>query len=284
MSAAAAIRSHLLPYAGCTSVARLPDLTSTRMLSDLNAVLQQLYSGGQQENKTALIRGPATVTIENVTAQSNAITFTSGYQSYMLGCTIQITGDFRENRLVKSNGTLTLENPYMGSTGTNVTATIHFDCTTVGIEIAKIYEPMSLDRKWQVSLVDRAVIDQLRFGLDRRRIQRPIWAAVEDALDASGTPSRRILLDSLPDEAYILHFRADVRAPVVTGWDDARTALLPNGLDDSVLKPLVLMAFSSHPDFTGDVSNIAPMAQIAGQTWAASRGPGLARRQIDMMN
>ena len=194
MSAAAAIRSHLLPYAGCTSVARLPALTSERMLSDLNAVLQQLYSGGQQENKTALIRGPATVTINNVTTQDTAITF-SGFQSYMLGCTIQITGDFRENRLVKSNGTLTLENPYMGSTGTNVSATIHFDCTTVGIEIAKIYEPMSLDKKWPIELRDRALIDQLRFGLDRRRIQRPIWAAVEDALDASGTPSRRILFD-----------------------------------------------------------------------------------------
>lgn len=138
MSAAAAIRSHLLPYAGCSTVERLPALTSTRMLTDLNAVLQQLYSGGQQENKTAFIRAPATVTINNVTTQDTAITF-SGFASYMLGCTILIEGDWRENRLVKSNGTLTLENPYLGSTGTNVSAQLHFDCTTVGIEIAKIY-------------------------------------------------------------------------------------------------------------------------------------------------
>lgn len=283
MSAAAAIRSHLLPYAGCSTVERLPALTSTRMLTDLNAVLQQLYSGGQQENKTAFIRAPATVTINNVTTQDTAITF-SGFASYMLGCTILIEGDWRENRLVKSNGTLTLENPYLGSTGTNVSAQLHFDCTTVGIEIAKIYEPMSLDRKWSMTLVDRAVIDQLRFGLDRRRIQRPILAAIEAALDASGTPSRRILLDSLPDQDYILHFRADVRAPVVTAWNDTRTALLPNGLDDSILKPLVLLAFSTHPDFTGDAGQVAAAAQIAGNLWTASRGPGLARREVDMMN
>lgn len=283
MSAAAAVLSHLLPYAGCSTVARLPTLTSTRLLADLNAVLQQLYSGGQQENKTAFIRAPATVSIDTVTAESSAITFT-GFQSYMLGCTLLIEGDFRENRLVKSSGTLTLENPYLGSTGTNVSAALHFDCTTVGIEIAKIYEPMSLDRKWPLTLVDRATIDQIRFGLDRRRIQRPLMAAIEDALDASGTPGRRILFDSLPDQAYILNFRADVRAPVVTAWNDARTALLPNGLDASVLYPLVVLAFSTHPDFTGDAGQAAQAAQIAAQLWSSSRGPGLARRGVSLMD
>lgn len=281
MSAAAAVLTYLLPYAGCSTAARLSANTNARLLSDLNGVLQQLYAGGQQENKTALIRGPTTVTIDNVTAENTAITF-AGFQAYMLGCTILIEGDFRENRLVKSSGTLALENAYLGSTGTNVNATLHFDCTTVGIEIAKIYEPMSLDRKWPITLEDRAVIDQLRIGLDRRRIQRPLLAAVEDALDASGTPSRRILFDSLPDQAYMLHFRADVRAPVVTSWEDARTALLPNGLDDSVLKPLVALAFSTHPDFTGNLAEITQAARAASELWAASRGPGLARRAVSL--
>lgn len=283
MSAAAAVLTHLLPYAGATTAARLAPNTNTRLLSDLNDVLQQLFSGHQQENKTALVRGPATVSIDNVTAQSSAITFT-GFQPSMLGCTLLIEGDFRENRLVKSSGTLALENPYLGPTGTAVTATLHHDCVTMDIELAKIYEPMTLDRKWPLTLESRAVIDQLRFGMDRRRIQRPLMAAIEHALDASGTPSRRIVFDSLPDQDYMLHFRADVRAPVVAGWDDARAFLLPNGLDHSVLKPLVVMAFSTHPDFTGDAGKVAQAAQIAAELWASSRGPGLARRAVSMMD
>lgn len=283
MPAASAIRDHVMPYAGVTTAARLPTLTSARILSDLNAVLQQLFAGGQQENKSLLIRAPGTITLDVVTQYSTALTF-STYQSYMLGCTIQITGDARENRLVKSSGTLVLENPYMGSSGTNVSATIHYDCVTADASIGKIYEPMSLDRKWAVALVDRSIIDQTRLGLDRRQIMRPVRAAIEDALDASAPPSRRILFDTLPDQAYLLIFRADVRAPVVTSFSDTRDYLLPNGLDDSVLKPLVLAAFSSFPDFTGDAGEVKTAAAIAQAQWDALKGPGLARRAVSLVD
>lgn len=281
MPAASAIRDYVMPYAGVTTAARLPTLTSARILSDLNAVLQQLFAGSQQENKSLLIRGPGTLTLDVVTAESSAITF-AGYQSYMQGCTIQIAGDARENRFVKSSGTLALENPYMGSTGSNVSATIHYDCATVDASIGKIYEPMSLDRKWAVALVDRAVIDDTRLGLDRRQIMRPVRAAIEDALDASSTPSRRILFDTLPDTSYMLHFRADVRAPVVTSFSDTRDYLLPNGLDESILKPLVLQAFASFPDFTGNPQQTAQAAQVAMAQWSMLKGPGLARRAVSL--
>lgn len=270
-----------MPYAGVTTAARLPALTTARMLADLNGVLQNLFSGRQHENKSLVIRAPGTITIDNVTTYSTAITF-AGFDASMLGCTVQITGDPRENRLVKSSGTLALENPYMGSTAAGVTATIHYDCATVDIGIGKIYEPMSLDRKWDVALVDRATIDKTRLGLDRRQIMRPIRAAIEDALDASGTPGRRIVFDTLPDQSYLLHFRAEIRAPVVTSFDDARTYLLPNGLDESVLKPLVLFAFSTFPDFTGDAGKVKEAAGIARAQWDSSSGPGLARREVSM--
>ncbi len=283
MPAAASIRDYVLPYAGASESARVPVLTTNRILSDINSVLQQLFSGGQMENKSLLIRAPGTITLDAVTAESTAVTF-AGYQSYMQGCTILISGDSRENRLVRSSGTLALESPYLGSTGTNVTAAIHYDCATVDVSIGKIYEPMSLDRKWELEMVDPALIAEVRFGLDRRQIARPMRAAIESALDSSSTPSRRILFDTLPDAAYMLHFRADVRAPVVTSFADTREFLLPNGLDHSVLKPLVLMAFSSHPSFTGDLGKIAPAAQVAQELWANSRGQGLARRQVSLMD
>ena len=267
MPAASAIRDYLMPYAGASDSTRLPVLTSNRMLSDLNAVLQQLFAGSQMENKSLLVRGPGTITLDAVTAESTAITF-DDYESYMQGCTILITGDARENRLVKSNGTVALENPFMGNTGTNVTAAIHYDCATVDVNIGKIYAPISLDRKWEVQLIDRAIIDEVRFGLNRRSIARPARASIEAALDSSSTPSRRIIFDTLPDTAYLLHFRADVRAPRVTSFDDARDYLLPNGLDESILKPLVLQAFSTFPDFTGDQQRVLQPAQIAAAQWA----------------
>ena len=284
MPAAANIRNYLLPYAGASTAARLPTLTAERLLSDLNAVLQRLFGGGQQENKSLLVRAPATVSINNVTGQSTAITFT-GYAATMLGCTVVIAGDARENRFVKSSGTLALENPYLGSTGTNVSATIHYDCVTADSTIAKIYEPMSLDRKWALSLVGREVIDQCRFGMDRRQIMRPLRAAIEQSLDASASPGRRILFDTLPDQAYLLHVRADVRAPAVTDFDaDTRTAFLPDGLDESILKPLVLFEFSTHPDFTGDAGQAAQAAKIAAAQWDALKGNGLARTSVSLMD
>ncbi|MEZ5386465.1 MAG: hypothetical protein R3F13_13215 [Prosthecobacter sp.] len=283
MAAADDIRTYLMPYAGVTTAARLPAGTSARMLTDLNAVLQQLFGGGQQERKTLLVRAPTTITIDNVTSESTAITFT-GYAASMLGCTALITGDARENRLVKSSGTLALENAYLGPTGTNVSATLHYDCVTADSSIAKIYEPMSLDRKWALTLVDRSVIDQCRWGMDRRQIMRPLRAAIEKSLDASAGPGRRIVFDTLPDQAYILHFMADVRPPAVTSFDDTRTNLLPDDLDDSILKPLVLAAFSTHPDFTGDFNQVQSKAQIAWAQWEMLKGEGLARRSVSLMD
>lgn len=283
MAAAADIRSYLLPYAGCSTVARLPALTAERMLTDLNTVLQQLLSG-QIEQRSLVVRAPTTITLDNVTANSTAVTF-SGFQDYMLGCTLAITGDWRENRLVKSSGTLTLENPYMGSTGTSVSANIWFDCVTPDATTAKIFEPMSLDKKWPIELVGREVIDQVRLGRDTRMVMRPWRAAIEQNLNAAATPGRRILFDTLPDAEYLLHFRAEVRAPAVTSFDaDTRTSLLPDGLDNSVLKPLVLFAFSTHPDFTGDAGQVAQAAKIANDLWQSLKGPGLARRRVSLMD
>jgi len=283
MAAAADIRSYLLPYAGCSTVARLPALTAERMLTDLNTVLQQLLSG-QIEQRSLVVRAPTTITLGAVTAQSTNVTF-SGFQDYMLGCTIVIAGDWRENRLVKSSGTLALENPYLGSSGTNVTASIWFDCVTPDATTAKIFEPMSLDKKWPIELVGREVIDQVRLGRDTRMVMRPWRAAIEQNLNALATPGRRILFDCLPDAEYLLHFRAEVRAPVVTSFDsDTRTALLPDNLDNSVLKPLVLFAFSTHPDFTGDPGQVSAAAKMALQQWEALKGPGLVRRRVSLMD
>ncbi len=281
MPAAADIRTYLLPYAGCSTVDRLPAGTATRMLSDLNAALQALYTGDRREWKSAALRAPTTITIDAVTHGSTDITF-AGFDAWMAGCTVRISGDHRDNRFCA--GMAALENPYLGTGGANVMATVYGDCVTGDIDVAKVLEPMTIDRRYDVQLIPLATIEQMMLGRDHKPMQRPCLAGLEDALSAAGPPAVRIVLDSLPQEAGLLRYRAVVRAPVVASWNDTREFLLPNGLDASVLKPMVLFLFSTHPDFTGDAGQVAKAASVASDIWKQTSSLGLERRQVSMMD
>lgn len=280
MPAAAAIRDFLLPYAGCSSVERLPTLTATRMLGDLNAALQMLFAGERRDWRSAVVRAPTSVQVDAVTHGSTAVTF-NAFESWMRGCTVRISGDPRDNRF-KADGSL--ENPFMGPSGSAVSATVYGDCITESIEVAKIFEPVTLDRRWEVSLVPVSTIDQYLLGRDTKPMQRPRLAALEDSLKASAEPQVRIVFDSLPQEEAVLRYRAMMRAPVVTSWADTRDWLLPNGLDASVLRPTVLMLFSTHPDFTGDAGQVQVAAKIAADMWLKNDSIGLERRKISVLD
>lgn len=283
MSAAAAVRNYLMPYAGCSTVARIPALTLERMLAATNAALTEIYALERQVPRSAVVRAPEVVSIDVLTRYSTAITFTAATDA-MLGCTLLIAGDARENRLIKDSGSYALQNPYMGSSTTNASTQVHYDCVTLDTDVAKVHEPIELveNVRWGMTLIPRQDITKMQFGLNRKRIQRPLFAAIEDAL-LRDIPGMRLVFDSLPAQDYLLSYQATLSAPTITDFSDTRTALLPNGLDKAVLFPWAALKFSSHPDFTGDRSTIEKDAQIASQLWSNFTTPGNAARAVSTM-
>lgn len=280
MSAATALRDHLLPYAGVQQASLLDTQTSARILSDLNRSLQEIFTAQIRDQQGFLIRAPLSVTLEAVTAESTALTFSS-YASWMLGCSILITGDARQNRLEKdASGNVVLGRPYLGSTGSSVSATVYNDALTLDIEVEKIFPPIELREGtniWQVmplsgpgDLKPELIGGRATWGVSDKQLARPQYCTLESSVQsgASPTTTQRLVLDSLPQSRSTLDFQADLRAPRVTDLStDSRAYFIPNGYDESILWPWVLYKFSSYPDFIGDAGEAQRGYQEARMNW-----------------
>lgn len=290
MPSAANFRAYAMPYIGQQNVAAIPANASTRMLQCLNQTLQEIFRNEHQETLSAQVRGPTSITLGQVTQGSTAVTF-AGYQPWMQGCTLRISGDALSNAFDKRNATLTLRSPYQGPTQTDVPATIYQDSIVFDSEIKQIYPPVKLNDQYYVEpLPDRSSLEMSRtvwrseYSAVPKTGRRPQWYILEDALAYNTTPGTRMEFDSLPDANYTLTLEARLRAPRVADWNDSRDYFIPGQEDESILYPWALGKFLSWPQFIGDSAVRAQVAADAGaasQQWAA-RSKGFTPTAISM--
>lgn len=288
MPAASAIRDYLMPYVGVTNPNLLDPATSARMLTDLNAALQEMYTAKPlRRDGSAVVRGPTAVVIDALTQYDRAITF-EGFEDWMLGCTIRLGGDSRFNKLaLNSRGEPELENPYMGSTTTNMGGTVYADCINLDSCIAAPYPPVLLDNQYVVDMLNsRQALNDLRTGMlyDRavgeKPQARPRFAIIEDVINPGAAPKTRFLFEALPDRVYVLTYDADVAPPRVESWGDTRTGFLHSGKDESLLWPWVRFKFSSWPHYIGDRREAAEEFQRAAALWNAANPKGYGHTEI----
>jgi len=278
MSAAADLRDHLMPYLGLPVGATLTQEDNEALLTAVNAALLELLGSGdrRRERRTELVRAPEDVTLGAVTANSKALTF-SGYASYMKGCTIKI-GDIY-NRLVNTNGTVSLEAPYTGSTATNVAATVYFDCISLDSSYESVTVPVLFDGTHTVELVPNLQMltrmRQTRSGSATPPEGIPAYGLLEDNLADSVTPSLRLVFDSLPEARGLVSFLAALRPPQISNWNDTTPFFLPGQRDILVLYPVTLFHLRTYPFFLGDAKEVETNYTQAKQSWALfhQKGP-----------
>lgn len=274
-SVAAAVRTDLLDVLGIETFDHAPPGLSARGLAELNAALQSIYSllpdqfWRESSPRAETLHAPALLNV-HVTAGSKAITFT-GWQDWMDGCTVVISGDAKHNRIVSDAGsTPSLWLPYRGATGP-ATATLYHDAVTV-LDAEEIIGPVMLEGYWELVPAAHERQRQLMdpgsgniaaartsaggaFGLFpmphyERLIGTPMGYLVAPAPRLHGGVHLRLLLSALPDIEYILSYKVKGVAPVkVTSWDDNRAWLVPHDYTESILLPIVRYRMAGHPNF-----------------------------------
>lgn len=291
MGAASDFRSYAMPYIGIGNVNLIGTQASARMMQDLNKALTELFANEQREKLSLQVRGPTSVTIDQVTNGSTAITFT-GMQSWMVGCTIVITGDALQNQLEKRvSASVALNAPYQGATQSNVSAVVYQDVLNLTTEAKAIYPPALLNNQYFVEpLNSRAALENQRtvwrdeYNAVPKISRRPQWSILEDNLQFEQTPTSRIVFDSLPDTSYVWSAEAELAAPRVTSWSDARDFFMPGREDELILFPVALAHFASWPNFVADSQTrqmVLSQANDARARWSG-RTKGFTHTAVDV--
>jgi hypothetical protein len=278
MSAALEIQKDGCGLLGIEDISHAAPGTADRMLRDLNASLQHIYtlmgdSFWCEEPQGYLIRGPQSVTV-SVTQKSQAITIT-GYSSWMAGCTIVIPGDEAQNVIITAAGASpTLLKPYTGPTAAGVVATIYQDVIQPGDNVRQVIPPVVIEGKWELVPLEsertRQTYDAggtmnsnhgagpwlypLTFA--QREIQTPTAFLIVQQSTFNGSRGPVLRFSSLPDEQMVITMKVEQTAPRVTAWNDSRTWLVPHAYHESILMPIFRMKFSSWPQFAGNRNDL----------------------------
>jgi len=286
MAAASNLRDYLKSYIGQPADVTLGTEDDAACMVAANAALMELLGDGtrRRENRTELVRAPASVTLDQVTADSKALTF-AGFQPYMTGCSILIGSTW--NRLVTlTSGTVSLETPYEGSTASSVAATVYFDALTLDAALEPIGQPILWNETDPVHLVNNnatlTAMRRLRQQMPTPPLGQPAYVLQEDALAVNATPATRLLFESLPLTKGVLSFNAALRPPQIASWEDATPFFLPGARDGLVLYPVARFYLSSYPQFIGDRKEAETDMQGALNQWALYTGSGNTAGTLDL--
>lgn len=300
MAAAATVRDDILGLLSLEALSHGPSGLETRIINDLNATLQEIYSllpknWWVNDARAALVRAPTSCSV-TVTADAQTITFVSpSYSAWMGGCSIVIAGDAAQNRIVVDAGASpTLLKPFQGTTGT-VAATLYQDVVQCGSEVEQVMGPVQFEG--QRELIGLAHHRELEtYGNEppvplypmewgQRPVQLPTSYLVErHTIYSTSLTTPRIRFNSLPDQALVLNYRAKLTGlPVrVTALDDSRDYLVPFAYTESILLPLVRFRFSTWPQFTGDRAALKEDADAAKALLQNLNPQGYTPRCVDV--
>lgn len=270
----------------------------------INSSLQD-YSGdapleSKEQNLGAYLNAPTTVTL-SVTNASNVITTFTGYQSWMLGCTIRIAGDPQDNEMTSQT---VLARPYTGSTTSSAEATVYGDAVQLDGTVAKVLNPVSLPNQSPlIACTDRWTFMRMSgyplvvnadgtaygypfFWFVQKIISRPRFWYLEGAYTAGlAYVPRRIRVAPMPDMAYSMAYKAASAAwgigalDIDTGdhtTDPGIQFPISDGLVESILMPICRQKLSGLPQFKNDACRpeIARAYKKANEKLSNLRGQG----------
>lgn len=230
---------------------------------------------------------PTSVTL-NVTQFSKTISGLTPSQAWMIGCTINITGDGTFNELMSAT---TLLRPYAGSSG-SVSGTVYGDSIPLPSNIKEVMDPVKLptlaplmgttSREEYLAYGNphrygnrRTTGSRIFYTLTNKSVGQPaIWFA-ENAIDISVAQTVKYLrFNPMPNQAYSASMRVKLKAPVFTAADiyagtdynvDPNKAI-PMDNHASIFLPMCMQRFMAHPSFNNKMA-----AQEIARQYAEAR-------------
>jgi hypothetical protein len=266
-------QNDLLGLIGVESASFAPHQVTTRILGDINATLQKLYTMAVPWWTTTtdgvFIQAPATVAGLGVTKGSKSVTTpgTGTLPAWSAGCTIRLDGDSKDNELVAidvSAATATLAIPYAGATGT-VGARVFCDAVTLPATVASVQAPVVVIGEHELvplrSPRDVAgfaptvghnrgagrMIDDTFILSELRDIDVPLGYYVERATASNSQPVLRMRFSPLPDKEYTVQFEAKAEAPRISNL--ANEIPVPQNYAESIFLPMLRYQFSTWKHF-----------------------------------
>lgn len=252
------------------------------VLAAMNGALQEVFGKTSPHQRSAkraaMLYAPAQITV-SVTEGSSSATVTAGWVSWMEGCGLVIDGHDYDNRILKhASGTLTLEAPYAGTTG-SVSATAYCDSVSPGEDVMDIHDPLKIDNRLIHPKTTR------KAGVERAEDYGDSFLGsvdIEPRLSAStGYPTHyhldnyadtankasviRIRLSQAPKVKSILQYRAKLRPPQIVRLEDTADLPIPHDFIESLFMPIARHHLMSSPFFrnTDAADDIAARYQDA---------------------
>lgn len=262
------------------------------VLSAINAAMQICFSLGpvqlREQRRAFVLRVPTPVTL-SVTQYSTSFASLATWADWMLGCTIRIAGDTRDNELVGNDELL---RPFMGTTGTGIAATVYADAVPLDAGVLRVLEPVELPRQRPLmACATRGDFEHCEHG-EMKGVGVPgRWFC--EARYSEGTPftQRLLRVAPMPDTAYSLSYRAEIKPPqylqedlyTETNYSTDPGTEIPFDWVESTLLPVALECFLIHPAF--DNAQVADavrrQSEIAKRVFAESSRPAAVRMRGD---
>lgn len=277
MSLISDIRDQQLLQIG-EDVSSMDDALSARLMGDINAVGQYLFSHGPgswwgEGPQGDRLKAPATVTVGTTEASK---TVTGSFSTYMHGCTVRLAGEW--NRIFQTAvSTWELMIP-AAATNASASMVVYHDClnlTDSSITLSHVMldgygylEPANSNADLEVPLWYGFTPNApTRLSHSAWTIERQVDIPRQYGIDGTqlygGSFVAQIRVNPLPNTAYAIHWTQKEKFSKVADWADTRTTLIPHEYTESVFIPLVLEKLLKHPGFEGDKDVIREEANLA---------------------
>jgi hypothetical protein len=236
------------------------------------------------ERRTGGVLYPPTTVTVSCTQYSNTISITSGYASWMIGCTIVFaSGDTSDNEILETNTQLL--RPFMGATG-SYTATVYCDAILLPSTDIVILDPVEI-RGQRVLLPASSWEELQRFSGVVRTMHgynsvgygsaamnklsgQPLTYWVDTRYEQTGTATRSTFLrfGPMPSAPFPIDYRLLATPPVVTSADiDNGDHSTDPGTLPIVWFPELTLYAVARQHLSGDplFTNVAARAEIMRQ-------------------
>ncbi len=253
----------------------------------INGAMQEIFGQGlpfiSQRRWASVLRAPMPITI-TIAEQYDTACVITGYQPWMLGCTVQINGDPQQNEIVSPTALL---RPHAG-TGGVMSATVWADALALPPYVVSVIEPVEMpllpflqpvSDRFQFRSYNQPFQPTSRRGSQggnytryitaNKQVGIPVVYLVESFYDETKTDLPLFLrVNPMPQTAYPITMSVTIKPPTITSQDidfdnggsDPLT-LLPIEWHESVLLPVAVQRFSTHPAFKGASSPAEMMRQ-----------------------
>lgn len=249
------------------------DIPDNETYPGRNASVQAAINGALQEAYTTssvwlrnsafgvLLKSPESVEV-SVTENSTTVEIT-GFESWMAGCAIVISGHDVDNRVESSDGTELLI-PYGGDTGTQ-SATIYHTSITVDSSVMTVLKPVKVNNEEIFPIAnpeDFGVNVYGDFGNNPRQNLTPRGVRVADTIgkvqgyrvdhhfvSQTAEPEQRMRIVPAPDKACALTYNAKIGVPVVENLFSVDEFPIPHRHVESIIMPMALFRLKNSPWF-----------------------------------